>query len=62
MRLSDFLWAYLGSSSLNGTSWMLAHDGHSLAEPEAWSRRSYFYVGGQYVRTTLVCNPVDLNF
>ena len=23
---------------------------------EAWARRTYFYVGGQYVKTTLVCS------
>jgi len=23
---------------------------------EAWARREYFYVGGQYVQTTLVCS------
>jgi hypothetical protein len=29
-------------------------DYSSNNDTEAWARRSYFYVGGQYVKTTLV--------
>jgi hypothetical protein len=35
-----------------------AHTGHGQLhgnDVEAWARRDYFYVGGQYVQTTLVC-------
>ena len=56
MRLSEFLWAYLGCIGLNGTAWAFAHNGYSPAEAEAWSWRSYFYVGGEYKETTLVCS------
>jgi len=55
MRFSDLTCAYLGSCSLYSTAWTLAHCGQSAAETEARSRRSYFYIGGQYVQTTLVC-------
>jgi hypothetical protein len=34
-------------------------------DAEAWARRDYFYAGGQYVQTTLVClvlwNEVTFN-
>jgi hypothetical protein len=36
-------WAYAGHEQL--------HDD----DAEGWTRRDYFYVGGQYVQTTLVC-------
>ena len=38
-----FTWAYAGREQ--------QHDN----DAEAWARRDYFYVGGQYVQTTLVC-------
>lgn len=61
MRLSDLVWACLGSDGLYATAWSFDHNGHSTGETEAWSQRSYFFVGGQYVQTTLVCNSLDLS-
>lgn len=39
-----------------GLTWAYAGREHFRDnDAEAWARRDYFYVGGQYVQTTLVC-------
>lgn len=42
------------SAFICSTQAYCAHDYSNSNDTEAWARRSYFYVGGQYVKTTLV--------
>jgi hypothetical protein len=57
MGPSFILRSLLAWCALLGSTMAYAHDGLECLSDngaEAWARRSYFYVGGQYVKTTLV--------